>query len=74
MGAPFRGRDLLLADCDVTVQAAETMRGLVCRHFQGMQKVLTEKTKPLCHVLCSFLYITLWLVNLIVNFQVFLYK
>ena len=46
----------------------------MCRRFRGLRKGLTEETKPLFHVLCSFLYIALRLMNLIVNVQVFLYK
>lgn len=35
----------------------------MCRRFQGLQKGLTEETKPLFHVLCSFLYIAVRLMN-----------
>lgn len=42
--------------------------------FSGNAEIVRLRDKTLFHVLCSSLYIAPWLMNLIVNFQVFLYQ
>ena len=66
-GLAFRGRDSFMGECDVTASADVYA-------FSGNAEIVRLRDKTLFHVLCSSLYIAPWLMNLIVNFQVFLYQ
>lgn len=60
-------------ECGVTWSAV-ARRVANVYEFVGSAEIVHLKDKTLFHVLCSSLYIAPWLMNLIVNFQVFLYQ
>lgn len=67
------GRDLFPVEWDAAASAvARGVAGVYA--FAGSAEIVHLRDKTLSHVLCSSLYIAPWLMNLIVNFQVFLYQ